>query len=201
MEDSKAMTLQRSAKPKPRKCAICRTQFMQLHSFHKLCGKLDCGIAFGEKSREKSLRIAAKAERADIRARKDKRKTPSERAEPAQASINRYVNIRDHGKPCISCGKPDRGVRNASHYKSRGSNSALRFHLWNITSACYRCNKELSGNIAGYIAGLNDRHPGRIEWLNNHPRSREYPAEYLKRITRIFNKKALRAEKRIRRMA
>lgn len=172
-----------------RKCAVCKTPFAQYRSLETWCSG-DCAVILAKEK-------IAKAERKDIAVRREKLKSPSDHARPAQTSVNRYVNCRDSGKPCISCGKPDRGVRNASHYKSRGSNSALRFNLWNIHSACYRCNCELSGNIAGYRGGLIDRYGiERVEWLDNHPRSREYSPEYCKRITRIFNKKFSRMKKR-----
>ena len=158
------------------KCETCGKDFPMQRMGQRVCG----------------WKCAAKIVKADTKARKDKLKTPSDRAKPAQASINRYVNARDRGKPCVSCGKPDIGVRNASHFKSRGSNSALRFHLWNLASSCYSCNLAKSGNIDGYRKGLEERHPGRVEWLDNHPRSREYSNEYYARITKIFNRKTKR---------
>jgi hypothetical protein len=175
-------------KPKLATCKICKGKFVRTRPLQSLCLNLSCVVEYANRS-------AAKRERVDLKVRREAIKTPSDRAKPAQAAVNRYVNARDSGKPCISCGKPDRGVRNASHYKSRGSNSALRFNLWNIHSSCYSCNCEKSGNIGEYRPRLIDRIGAeKVEWLDCHPRSREYSPEYLKRLTRIFNKKTKRTK-------
>ncbi len=183
------------------KCKICKTEFVRRSMTHKLCGKEECAIAWGLKEREKRLAKVAKEERAATKIAKQALKKRTEWADEAQDVVNRYVNLRDWGKPCISCDKPHTygSVRNASHYKSRGAYSAIRFNLWNIHSSCYRCNKELSGNIGEYrprlIAKIGLE---KVEFLENHQRSRKYSIEYLQRIKRIFAKKARRLERKIR---
>ncbi len=166
---------------------------MLTQSIQPTCNDFDCKVAYAMQITVKAQTKREKVARLDIAVRKEALKTPSDRAKPAQAAVNRYINARDRGKPCISCGKPDKGVRNASHYKSRGSNSALRFNLWNIASSCYSCNCAKGGNIGGYRTGLIARRGIEIvEWLENHPRSREYSNEYYARITKIFNRKTKR---------
>lgn len=136
-----------------------------------------------------------KADRAETKAKLAKFKRRSDHAAATQKAVNRYVNIRDRDKPCVSCGKPATagGVRNASHFKSVGSNSALRFNLWNIHSSCYRCNVELSGNLGEYYQRLIDRIGAKkVEFLQFSPRERRYEVDYLQRMQRIFTKKAKR---------
>ena len=160
---------------------------------------LDCGalmaIAAGEARKAK----LAKADRAATKAKKAALLTRADHAVPAQKAVNKYVNLRDRDKPCVSCGKPAEagGVRNASHFKSVGSNSALRFHLWNIHTSCYRCNVELSGNLGEYYPRLVERIGAeKVEWMQNAKRERRYEIDELQRITRVFTKKAKRLTSR-----
>jgi len=189
--------------PKPKPCKECRTPFIKRNSMHVLCGAIACAIAYGEKSREKSLRIAAKAERADIRAQKEAGKSQQSRLKLAEKAVNRYVRARDYYLGCCSCDKGSHwdGVWHASHFRSVGSNSRLRYNLWNINKGCDQCNWFKAGNIASYEVRLSLKiGPDRVDWLKCQNGVTEYAPDYLDRMTRIFNKKALRAEKRIARM-
>lgn len=178
-------------KPNMRKCKICRTQFPPRSMTHKACTP-ECAAELVKSDRER-------LERKDIAKRKAALKKPSEYASNAQDAVNKYVKWRDWGKPCVSCGKPHNFdvTRNASHLKARGSNSFLRFHLWNINMSCVQCNKDKAGNVAEYIPRLAKRiGQDKVDFLLNAPRSREYSIEYYLRINRIFTKKAKRMESR-----
>ncbi len=181
--------------PKPKRCKHCRIKPV-LRPGAIACGP-ECAMALGDEAKAKKARIAAKRERLDDIARRDNLRSNEDEADLTQSVVNGYVNVRDAGKPCISCDKPDVGVRNASHFKSRGSNSALRFNLWNIHSACYSCNMKKGGNIHGYRPRLEAKiGADKVEWLDNHPRSREYSKEYLRRMRAIFAKKTRRLQRR-----
>jgi hypothetical protein len=117
----------------------------------------------------------------------------------AEKATNRCVRARDFFKGCVSCEKGAHwdGVWHASHFKSVGSNSKLRYNLWNIHKGCNECNIHHSGNIAEYEKRLVARiGPERVEWLKCQNGTVKYTAEYLERLTRVMNKKALRQEKR-----
>jgi hypothetical protein len=88
-----------------------------------------------------------------------------------QAVFNRLRKLqefqwfRDRGlePECISCGKTNMDWC-AGHYKSRGSQGALRFDPKNVFLQCNKyCNSSLSGNIEGnkttrgYKVGLIER--------------------------------------------
>lgn len=181
------------SKRRVRKCALksCRAVFEPRSMTHKCCGPA-CAADYAVKER-------VRKERAERQEGLRKLRTRSDYAALAQKAVNRYVNLRDRDKPCISCDKPAAagGVRNASHFKSVGSNSALRFHLWNIHSSCYRCNCELSGNLGEYYPRLIERIGAtKVEFLQLARRERRYDIEYLQRIQRIFTKKAKRLQKR-----
>jgi uncharacterized CHY-type Zn-finger protein len=75
----------------------------------------------------------------------------------AQSVFNKFIRQRDSGQPCISCGKKINGVTHASHYKSQGGHSSVRFNENNVWSSCYKCNVELSGNLLNYRERLIEK--------------------------------------------
>ncbi|HBU7129604.1 TPA: recombination protein NinG, partial [Klebsiella pneumoniae] len=106
----------------------------------------------------KRQRESEKEGRQRRRAKRESFKTKAQWDKEAQSAFNRYIRIRDEGKPCVSCGSPLIGKSNyltgsaidASHYRSRGAASQLKFNVFNVHSACTRCNRQLSGNAVEY---------------------------------------------------
>lgn len=113
----------------------------------------------------------AKKAAAKYRADKERLKTRQDWLKEAQASVNRYIRLRDQGKPCISCGRHHQGQWHAGHYRSVGANPEMRFLEMNIHAQCAPCNNHLSGNIINYRIGLIARYGVEIvEWLEGaHP--------------------------------
>ena len=145
----------------------------------------------------------------DGRARRQKMresfKTKSQWDKEAQSAFNRYIRIRDEGKECVSCGNPLIGKSNyltgsaidASHYRSRGAASHLKFNVFNVHSACTRCNRQLSGNAVEYRIRLIDRIGlALVERLESDNEPRKFDIPYLQRIKSIFTRKARALEKR-----
>jgi hypothetical protein len=118
--------------------------------------------------------------------------------ELTQKACNKLVATLDRDLPCISCGRP-RAIgkrRNASHLKSVGSNSFLRYSLLNIHDACMPCNQYKSGNIEGYKKGLVERYgPAMLEYLETAPRVREWSCEELIAMRAEFAAETRRIEK------
>jgi hypothetical protein len=142
----------------------------------------DAGHAF-QWAQDNADRMRRKTHRAEKAAFKAKDTVTLKKS--AQAAVNRLCKLLDQGKSCISCGKPDQGgrLRNASHFKSRGANSALRFDLWNLHQSCQQCNQYLSGNLVGYREGLLERYGQWIlDYLESAPRLKEWTADELKTI-------------------
>ena len=180
-------------KQRTRKCALktCRQPFQPRNMTHKVFSP-ECGLELARIERER-------ADKANTRERLAKLKTRTEYANDTQKAVNLYVKWRDWGKPCVSCGRPHNPevARDASHLKSRGANSALRFHLWNLNMACVQCNMSNSGTIAEYYPRLIERiGQEKVDYLHYAKRERKYEKEYLIRMKKIFNKKAKRMEKR-----
>lgn len=111
-------------------------------------------------------------------------KDPAHQRALTQKAVNKLAKLLDKGMPCISCGRPDAGKkRDASHYKSVGANSAIRYDLRNIHSACVWCNQHLSGAIAGFQKGLHERYGQVIlDYLESAPRLKAWTLEELESI-------------------
>ena len=151
-------------------------------------------------AREKAQKRRESENRKDIRQRREKLKTRSDYAREAQQAVNAYVRLRDYGKPCISCDKPDDGShqRHASHYRSVGACPSLRFNLKNIHASCQQCNTTKSGNIMEYRIRLKRNHgEAFVEWLESHNGEARYSIEYLKRVKTVFNKRVRKLKKRM----
>lgn len=204
-------------KPSRRKCKVCGEYFVP--KFHDIrirwcCPEHGAILAMEEREKEK-VKAAAKrikeqkeAEKAGRQRRKAKReslKSKSQWDREAQSAFNRYIRIRDEGKPCVSCGNPLLGKSNyltgsaidASHYRSRGAASHLKFNVFNVHSACTRCNRQLSGNAVEYRIRLIERiGQERVERLESDNEPRRFDIPYLQRIKSIFTRKARALEKR-----
>lgn len=186
------------ATQKQKKCKECGTKFQPRGSFDKVCESMDCKLAFGLKvaAKSKAKREAEAKRKAAEQRKADKEKLarlkPGYLEGKAQDAVNEYVRIRDHAFGCISCDKPAHwhGQWHAGHLKTRGANSHLRFHLWNLNKQCSVCNNHHSGNVAEHERGIVARYGAeRLEFLHNAPRMRRYSDEYLIRIAKIFRKK------------
>ncbi|MGX1904013.1 recombination protein NinG [Enterobacter asburiae] len=204
-------------KPSRRKCKVCGEYFVP--KFHDIrirwcCPEHGTILAMEEREKEK-VKAAAKrikeqneAEKAGRKRRQEKReslKSKSQWDKEAQSAFNRYIRIRDEGKECVSCGNPLIGKSNyltgsaidASHYRSRGAASHLKFNVFNVHSACTRCNRQLSGNAVEYRIRLIERiGQERVERLESDNDPRRFDIPYLQRIKSIFTRKSRALEKR-----
>ena len=179
-----------------RKCCNCKTPnsaedyILGPGGIQSFCN-FDCMTAYAYDRKSKGVKIQQSIARKEKQFKLEKLKTITQYANEAQASVNRYINVRDYNKPCRMCDKPNRGVRHACHYRSVKAAKQLRFNTYNIWSGCYSCNVSLSGNLLEYrIRLVKKLGSNRVEWLEgNHELSR-YSIDYLKRVKRIFAKRA-----------
>ncbi len=156
----------------------------------------DCMAGHGM---DKAQEARERQHKQETKTRKDRIKTKTEWLTEAQAAVNAYVRIRDRGKPCVSCGKPDNGThqRHASHYRSVGACSSLRFNLKNVYASCQQCNTSKSGNLLEYRIRLKARYgESLVEWLESQNEAKRFEIEYLKRLKALFNKKTRTIKKR-----
>lgn len=198
-------------KPSRRTCKICKTKFITTFDNVWWCCP-EHGYEYSQfllakkkADSERKRKEEAQQERRSLKVRKDALKSKSQWDKDAQAAFNRYIRIRDEGKPCVSCGSPLVGKSNyltgsaidASHYRSRGAASHLKFNVFNVHSSCTRCNRQLSGNAVEYRIRLIVRIGlERVELLESDNEPRRFDIPYLKRIKSIFTRKARALEKR-----
>lgn len=196
------------------KCCGCKLRFdaetmskLPAGNFHSI----DCAIEYSRAKQDKARakqaskdkqidKVKQKAVRAQNRKDKERLKTKGQYIKEAQASVNKYIRLRDRGKACISCGNlPAQkfgGTMDAGHYRSRGAASHLRFNTFNIHAQCVKCNRFGSGNAVDYrinlikLIGIE-----RVERIENDNKPRTFSIEYLTRVKRIFNKRARHIDK------
>lgn len=137
-----------------------------------------------------------KAERKATREAKERLKTAGDYIKEAQAAVNKYIRMRDYGKPCICCNRPmnwhkQGGAVDAGHYRSRGAAGHLRFNLLNIHAQSVKCNRFLSGNAVDYRINLIKKIGVQaVEKIESDNSPKKFNIDYLKRVKRIFNKRA-----------
>lgn len=179
-----------------KRCKVCRTPFEPRLPMAQVCS-IDCARSLAVSVRGKAEKQAAIKQRKADRERKEKLKSLSQLANEAQREVNRYVRARDFKEGCISCDKPAtwQGQWHASHFRSIGAASQLRFNLWNIHKACSVCNNHLSGNIRNYDPRLKTKiGDEKHAFLLEENSCKKYNRDYLVRLKRVFSRKARRQE-------
>jgi len=74
----------------------------------------------------------------------------------AQRRFNKFIRVRDTGKPCINCGKPR--TLQAGHFYPTSDYSHLRFNEDNVHGECLQCNYFNSQSHSyGYRVNLENR--------------------------------------------
>ena len=183
-------------------CRVCKNPYQgwsAAQQLNRFCGPV-CASEWG---RMKNDERRHKANKADTRKRREALKTKGDWTKEAQSALNSYIRERDHALPCMACGEfyggnaLTGGGYDAGHYRSRGSAPAMRFHLLNIWRVCTRCNRELSGNIVEMRKNMVLRlGEDRVQGIEHDNRSPRYSVDDLKRIKRIFSRRAKQFRKR-----
>lgn len=170
------------------------------------------------KQRAKQLVKVRQSQAKEVKAAKKAHREAKERIKPkskwlaeAQASFNKYIRIRDYDEPCISCLKSREvieseqgwkvgGCWDAGHFMTRGAKGQLRFILFNVNKQCKSCNAG-GGKFSAKAATVDANYRtnlikkigiDKVEWLenNNEIDLNKGDIDYLKRVKRIFNKRA-----------
>lgn len=171
-----------SKPPRPKKCRVCRETYTPRQALQIVCSP-SCALLHAKQKGEKERKAIAKVERKAIRAAKERVKPRSEHAREAQAAFNAWVRERDQALPCISCGRHHQGKYDAGHFRSVGSNPALRFEPLNCHKQCVPCNRHKSGNAIEYRIGLVARiGADAVAWLEGPHAAKHYSIDDLKQI-------------------
>lgn len=168
--------------PRPKKCRVCRDQFTPRKPLQFVCSP-NCGLLHAAQKREQERKALDKIERKAIRAAKERVKPRSEYMKAAQAAFNAWVRERDQALPCISCGRHHQGKYDAGHYRTVGSNPALRFEPLNCHKQCVPCNQHKSGDIVNYRLSLVAKiGADKVAWLEGPHEAKRYSIDDLKQI-------------------
>lgn len=181
-----------SGGPRRKRCPECRVMFTPARGSQAVCGEIECAIAYGrsEKGQASAKKALADVSRRDIKVRKEKLKSRADHLKDTQQAFNAWVRARDAELPCISCGRHHQGKYDAGHYRTVGSNPALRFEPMNCHRQCSPCNTRLSGNIVNYRIELVKRIGAEeVEWLEGPHEAKKYTVDELKAMSADYRAK------------
>lgn len=176
---------------KPKKCAVrtCRAPFVPTRPFQTWCGP-DCAVVIARAKQEKQRKALDQIERREIKVRKQELKGRGEYLKEAQAAFNAYIRERDSLLPCISCGRHHQGKYDAGHYRTVGSNPALRFEELNCHKQCVPCNQHKSGDIVNYRINLVAKIGAEaVAWIEGPHEPKRYTVEDLQQIKARYRMK------------
>lgn len=177
--------------PRQKKCKnpACRASFVPQRLGQAVCSP-KCGLAIKDVNAEKARKALADVGRKELRAAKERVKLKGQYMREAQVAINAWVRLRDAKLPCVSCGRHHDGQYHAGHYRTVGSNPALRFEPLNIHKQCAPCNNHKSGDIVNYRIELVKRIGAEaVAWLEGPHEPKRYTIEDLKAITAEYRAK------------
>jgi hypothetical protein len=168
---------------KPKKCRVCGNEYLPYMTTQVCCMSYECQVTYATAHALKSHEKRVKAERRDLRERREKAKPLSWHKSEAQRWANKFVRLRDAALPCISCQRFHSGQYHAGHYRSVGASPELRYEELNIHKQCSACNNHLSGNIINYRINLIHKiGQEAVDWLEGKHEARHYTIDDLKAI-------------------
>lgn len=177
--------------PRPKTCRVpeCRASFVPARLGQAVCSPA-CAILDAPKNQEKARKALADVGRKELQAAKERIKSKGQYMREAQTAFNAWVRERDAKLPCISCGRHHQGKYDAGHYRTVGSNPALRFEPLNCHRQCSPCNTHKSGDIVNYRIELVKRiGADKVDWLEGPHEAKRYTIEDLKAITSEYRAK------------
>jgi hypothetical protein len=157
-------------------------EFIKVKPLQTACS-LECAIVLANMASAKRAKKIAKIDRAAVRQARDGLKSRANWMAEAQSAFNRWIRLRDHGMPCISCGRMHQGQIHAGHYRTTKAAPELRFHPDNVHAQCAPCNTHLSGNLIEYRIGLITRIGlASVDWLEGPHDQAKYTIDELREI-------------------
>jgi len=188
---------------KRRKCKLCKeysTEFIivNIAAFCSYDHAIEWAQAVSKRKAEQSRKAKEKEDRDDLRKRKEALKSKSDWMKEAQTVFNKYIRLRDHAEPCISCQRHHQGQYHAGHYRTVGGNPELRFEELNNNKQCSACNNYLSGNLIDYRINLIVKiGQDKVDWLEAPHEPKRYTIEDIKAIKKKYATLARNLEKEI----
>lgn len=187
---------------KQKKCKAkgCGVVFSPARPMQCVCSPACAQLLARAKTEQAETKQRQEQRKAD-RAKREKLKTRSDWIKEAQREFNRYVRLRDAGKPCICCGLPlgdgeVGGAYDCGHYRSVGSAPHLRFDERNAHAQRKQCNRYGAGRAIDYRIGLVMRFGDAwVSAIECDQSPKHYTAEDLKQIRDTYRAKCKELEK------
>lgn len=166
------------------RCKNCKNKFEPVRFNMKYCLEPECVRVWVESEKAKQWKKTKAKAKLDLM-------TLSDYLKLAQITFNKYINLRDKDKPCISCDKPITGRVNASHFWNANNHYNVRFNEDNVHSSCITCNQFLSGNLLEYrtrlISKIGEQRFNILE--SESKKTRKFTIEELKEIIKEYKLK------------
>lgn len=169
----------------------CGNDYVKERIGQKACS-LPCAIVVGRAERQAKQKTA---DRKEYREKKAAMRTRRDLLKIAQVWFNRFIRLRDEGKPCICCGRSLEagavgGGYDAGHYRSIGSAPHLRFMETNVHGQSKQCNRYGAGRAVDYRLGLIERVGlEEVERLEADNEPRKYSEPELLEIIETYKRK------------
>jgi hypothetical protein len=165
------------------RCKNCKEEFKPVRFGQKFCFDPLCLQVWIAQEKSKQWKKTKAKLKSELMTTQDYLKI-------AQQVFNKYIRLRDKGKPCISCQTTPK-KENAGHYFSSGGHSNVRFDEQNVHLQCEHCNSFLSGNLIEYKKHLKKR-IGHDEYILLRQRAyitKQWTPDELKKLINLYKKK------------
>lgn len=175
---------------KPKKCRVCKSEFTTMYASTQIVCSVKCAVEHSYKQKDKEWAKKKKVLKEELVTVQDLMKL-------AQQVFNKYIRLRDKGKPCISCLKPLGTKYDCGHFYSAGGHYSVRFDERNCAAQCVTCNQHKHGNLLMYRENLLGKLGyEEFERLSaDAMQTRKYTREELKEIIEKYKKKIKEIEK------
>ncbi len=175
------------------KCKNCKNTFKpRFNALEGFCWDERCKYIEAMEKVRKNQTIQAKKSRITLKEWKLNLETNQTLMKKAQTQFNKFVRLRDSGKPCISCEKPLINKFDAGHYFSSGGHKSITFDERNCHGQCVHCNRYLHGNLLNYQIGIVKRIGDEIfELTRLSQTSKKYTKDELREIAKKYKQKCL----------
>ena len=147
------------SKARRKKCKECKELFTLKYSTLQKCCSTKCAIAYSKKkdteTKEKNDKVLEAMK--DLEIVRKKEQSLGKLKKQTQLLVNKYIRLRDIGKPCISQNTPYKKDYDAGHCFPVGSYEGLRYDLDNIHGQSIGANRFKEGDHVNYLLNLPNR--------------------------------------------
>lgn len=177
-------------------CTVRKPREELLGPLHSFCSP-DCGYALASLRQRQAADRRRLREARELRRRRDAVKTVGQLTKDAQREFNHFIRIRDTGMPCPTCGRTA-GPWDCGHVRTVGAAPELRFNTRAAFRQCSMCNRGaakwqkndpgMARRYREWVIQTKGQH--WMDWIDSHHAPRQYRDVELRRIARIFRRRA-----------